>query len=354
MRTGVINDTHIGVRRQSGTTGESQALLNIAQIRKVKQFCEELIDVHGISQLLVNGDLFDRFEVDKIWEIQTFEMFRNLLDTYEELLLVLSRGNHDASKNTMKTSSFDNLCHYLQAIYPDRVMVIKDHMVQMDKSTYVIPHMPNQELFDAEMEKALLAIKGNSFAKFVCVHANFDNGFAVESDQSLNVSRYFADRFQQLDVNLIFGHEHQARQEDNVYIDGVQFPTSVSDCLREEDFYGFVLHDSGKVQWAESLKIDDVYVELDWATSDLPQSTNVNFIKLVGTATHEQATDVVRRLAELRKAAPSTVAVISNGVKVERDGVETVAVTDLSQFDLLKEVLNALPEDYREFAESLV
>src|SRR5574340_346375 len=169
--------------RKGGVTTESQAALRVAQYAHFERL---LANCRGDT--IINGDLFDGFMVDPNDVILTFQAFANWFKhvANPNCTLTLVAGNHDWNPRGGKTSSFHLLCHFMKTMFPDNVQVIdyEDGFTPIYPDIWAIPHMPNQALFDLEIEKALAENHG-----WLLLHANYNNTFAQHSDHSLNVSQ---------------------------------------------------------------------------------------------------------------------------------------------------------------------
>jgi hypothetical protein len=188
--------------------------------------------------------------------------------------------------------------------------------------------------------------------KYVLVHANFDNSFAAEAEHSLNLSREQAKELTKAGHTVIFGHEHQGRQAfgGKVIVVGNQFPSSVSDCLSHGDGqkdgkkYALIIDEEGPLQ-VETWCQEGNSVAVKW--HELGEYTGpAKFIRVTGKANADQAADVVKAIAEMRKT--STAFVITNAVKVEQiDGTEEIAVSeeDLRSIDVIEMLLQSLTEE---------
>lgn len=335
----IINDTHLGVRRSAGTTKESQAALSGFILDKF----DDLLTLADGGNLLINGDLFDRFEVDKLTEFEAFRMLSDWLRRNNSCRLFLAAGNHDLSRDSSRRSSFDNLCRYLQSFASAQVVEINGELYCSD-GWGVIPHMANQELFDAELEKAL-----NTSIKHLFLHCNYDNHFAAQTDHSLNLSAEQASKFAERGITLVLAHEHNKRRTGNVIIVGNQIATSVADCVHDEGSKQYAVLYGGGLELKDFCPLPELYTAVDWQ-GDLPD--DASFIRVEGEADYSQASEVVERIAEWRKTSQAFV--ITNAVRVG-----TMDTGHLSQdirsekFDIWQTLLSHLPEDLRTMAEEL-
>lgn len=335
----IINDLHLGVTRSAGTTRESAAALSQWML---DQF-QRLLDLAEGCDLLINGDLFDKCEVSREVEFQVFKMLGDWMDNTCGCL-ILSAGNHDENLADHLPSSFRNLCKYMEAFRPYRVDAVVGHMLYVFHHSVVVPHMPNQTLFDKELEKVL----NDSRQTRTCfVHCNYDNFFAVQADHSLNISPETAAKFKERGIQLVFAHEHNARDLGNVKIIGNQIPSSIADCLDPNPAKQYAtLDQNGKLETHDFIRVSDVYGEVDWRVDALPDK---QFIRVVGEAEYEEAAAVVQKIAEWRRSSDAFV--ISNAVKVGTLSTEIgTADVQAEGFDVWQELLKHLPENLREFA----
>ena len=338
----IINDTHLGVTRTAGTTNTSASKLQSWMLR---QF-DLLLNQCQNSNLLVNGDLFDKFEVDKGIEFCVYARLLVWLKENPRQVLFLSAGNHDLSKDSSRRSSFINLCKYLSISgCQDRVRIMEEGVNLITDGVAVIPHVPNQELLEANLEAAL-QIEG---LHTLFLHCNFDNHFAAQTDHSLNLSAERAQQFAEKGIQLVLGHEHHGRHLGNVRIIGNQIPSSIADCLDPNKVKQYAVLEGRKLTLHDFMPVEDVFTEVDWQTDTLPDK---QFIRVTGDAAYEQASEVVQRIAEWRKSSDAFV--ITNAVKVGSLDTQT-ALPDVqsASFDVWKMLLEKLPEDLREFAEEV-
>lgn len=326
MTLTVINDWHLGAVRSGGTTPASALQLREDLLRQGEEILE---NTNG--DLLVNGDLFDGPDIPRADLLRAVRMFSNWSQNAGSGDLFLANGNHDLDKNSTRLSSFQFFAKLLCELHPDRVVHITEGTVLDQHDAYVIPHVANQDLFNLELEKV-------PACRYLFVHANYDNQFAVESDHSLNLSKAQAEA---LPVEyIVFGHEHQARTElgGKVVIVGNQFPSSISDCLGNCDKSLLVIED-GAYKLHTTWTAEGDYSAQDWR--DL-QDTG-RFIRVTGTATAAEADKVVTVLGRFRREAKALV--ITNAVKIEGvdDGAEmALSHEEVTSFNVLEALLEYL------------
>lgn len=343
----VINDTHLGVSRVAGATAASAEALYEWQF---SQFQSLLAKNSG--DLVVNGDLFDKFDVENRVLLRTFNTFADWLFDDRGNRLFLVAGNHDLSKDSSKLSSFEMLCGLLLRQFGVlRVQVANGKGRYLDWGptcpVWVIPHMANQDLFDAELAKV------PSDAKSVLLHCNYDNGFAAQSDHSLNLTRSQAEA---LPGTLVLGHEHQQRfaLDDRIVVVGNQIPTSVADCLGPEMKYVANLDlATGRTTLEPWLDVTVVFERKDWR--DLGEDSNAKFIRVEGDASAQEAAQVVTKIAQFR--ARSRAFVVTNSVRVEGANIMHGVVESLQDartYDVVEAILGMLDDAERAVIKRLM
>lgn len=345
----ILNDLHVGASRKAGTTPASQAALT----EHIHQHFEALINATDEDHIVINGDLFDGFEVPGTDLIRTFSVIdRWFMKSRQAQHLTLIAGNHDYNPRGDKVSSFHLLAHFLKVRRGMAVYVI-DHtrgLSRVADRVWAIPHMPNQDLFDIELSRAM-----SERGDFLLLHANYDNNFAAESDHSLNVSREIAAELVDRGWTLIFGHEHQVRVTESIVIPGNQIPTSVADCLGCHGKHYLTL--SGKEtqlrEWL-NLEEDKVFTRIDWRNLDA--DPGYQFIRVEGTATAGEAAEVVDAVARFR--AKTEAYVVTNAVKVEGvaafDELAEMSLEQITAFNVLDALLEELSEEEGKVVKELL
>ena len=329
----ILSDVHIGAIRSAGTTPTTQYALRQHVLSEFKR----LLPVTG--DLLLNGDLFDTNNIPISDVLKTYIILNDWLTQHPDSKLYNATGNHDASKTSTVLSSFQFLGKLLKLAHPNRYVHIEEPM--MTPHGYVIPHLRNQDLFNH-------ALSNVQECPFLFLHANFDNGFAAQSDQSLNVSREQAEICKARII--VFGHEHHKRIVGKVVIPGNQIATSVSDWLSPQD-KGYVTITDGKLDYVTSAVRATEFIELEWRNLEV---SDHKFVRVSGEASGDEASDVVNAINAFRKKSEAfvitnAVAISTGSVKVDFDSTLT-AVQHFSVMDALKEILT---EDEMRVVETL-
>lgn len=332
----VISDVHIGVNRSAGTTPASALALRKYLLSNFEKMLSST-DEH----LVILGDLFDTYQIPMTDLLETYRLLSHWLLTKQQHLTLVC-GNHDLSTDSTKLSSFQFLAELLTDSHK-RVQLVQGSGQQVGH-TYIIPHVANQDLFNLELDKV-------PECEWLLVHCNYDNYFAKESDHSLNLSKEQAQASKA--KHILFAHEHHARTAlgGKVVIPGNQVPSSVSDCLSDDDKYMTRLVPGSAPEmiqtWSKSK-----FKELDWTQLE---TCDAEFIRVVGTCKPEEAADMADAIARYRKISEAFV--ITNAVKVvgteAEDALQLHSLEAIKKFDVLEALKKILAPDEIKILETL-
>lgn len=340
-----INDLHLGVTRSGGTTPQSQTAL-----RDYLRTClaHTLYDYSG-QHVVINGDLFDSFQVETGEVIAAHKIFSNFIKDGGTLTLIM--GNHDASAKGDKVSSFHLLAHILESTDPDSVDVV-DHtrgFSCIGDGVFAISHCMNQALFDLELAKAA---KHDGEDSYLLLHCNYKNGFAENSDHSLNINDEQVGALMRAGWTLVLGHEHQGYtlRGGRVIVVGNQFPSSVADCIGDPEKHLLVI--DGGHEFVCTWDANGSYIEANWR--DLTNIDGYNFIRVVGNATALEAAAVIKAVSQLRQRSDAYV--ITNSVKVEGQDMtmNTESIESIKAFDVMGAIYAELNEREIETVKELM
>ena len=313
----ILNDCHLAASRSAGTTANTKIAL---RARLIEQF-KDLLPTDA-SDLMILGDLFDTFDINPLDLYSAYVLLANWLELNKAAQLYLIAGNHDVSKTSSTVSSFELLCNLLRYSYASQVKVILEPT--MTPYGYVIPHLPNQTLFNEAL--ALVPECQNLF-----LHVNYDNHFAVQSDQSLNLTELQADACKA--KRIIIAHEHNMKQSGKILIPGNQIASSVSDWISSPTKY-YTQVDGTEARLVACRQRDSEYTEVDWK---LLETATTPFIRVVGKVKPEDATLAITAIAKFRAVSPALV--ISSAIEVltEDDSAQFAASLESAQaFDVMK------------------
>lgn len=290
----ILNDLHIGAIRNAGTTPLTQLLLR-------QQLLFEFDALLPESDLMILGDLFDTVNVPVVDVLATYFSLKTWITKGYKLYLVA--GNHDLSKSSDVLSSFDFLASLLVDNTPNQVTIIKG-AGQLTPWGYVIPHLANQDLFNH-------AVSLVPKCDYLFLHCNYDNYFATQADQSLNLSKEQAEACPA--THIVIAHEHHHRQFGKVTLPGCQLTSSIADWLSDSDKYYATIRDND-LQLVRCKEKSAYYTEMDWRLDRVPVQP---FIRVVGQASTEEATKAVNAVGRIRKLSDAFV--VSNAIKILSD-----------------------------------
>lgn len=345
MTTLTLNDLHLGVARVSGTTPKSAEELRAFLQAHFAATLEEHMD----KDVVILGDLFDTFWVEPRELIAAYNTLSDWLFA-SKCKLTLVAGNHDHSPKGEKVSSFEFLCKMLVGRFPGSVFIVDagTGLQVLSPRVYAIPHMPNQDLFEIELEKALQLPSG-----WLMLHCNYINNFADKADHSLNITEEWAEKLT-AEHRLMIAHEHLHRHIGRghmVEILGNQWPSSVSDCLGTANAqadgkkYMTVLHDDMGFQRIETWDSSG-FAEIDWRDIN-GSNPNAQFCRVTGSANSAEAEDVINAIAKFRQS--SNAFVITNAVKIEGmaeiEGMAGFNLETVKSFDVMSALLAQLEPD---------
>ena len=307
FKTLILNDCHLGVKRQAGTTEKSRAALEEYQLQEF----EKLLNL-PFNSLIIAGDLFDKRNVEEHIMERVIELLRN-----KDCMIVL--GNHDLG------GKFDNTLSSAEFVARlTKASIIKEPTYIESMNLYIVPHLFSQTEFD----KAIANCPDNCT---MLTHCNIDSGFAT-GDHSLNLTLEQINKL----GKVIAAHEHHQRQYHNVTVLGNQFPSSIADC-------------QGPAKRA--MYLDGTEVET-WDGSDYKkflytdefESTSARFIEITGLCQPGEITDITKRILKFRNQSEAFI--IKNSVKVQQKE-ERISIEAVTHFNIIELFLEALPESTR-------
>lgn len=289
-----INDTHISANRVAGATPASALALKKYSLDSFEEFLTTVNE-----DTLIAGDLFDTWQASLSDVLRTYQILNAWLLKGHRLTVMAA--NHDLSTDSSKLGSLQ----FLMALFgshPNVAFVIGQG-AWVAEGVYCVPHVHNQDEFNLQLSRV-------PECEVLVLHANLDSPFVVHSDHSLGVSRAQLDNLPAKAV--YFAHEHHQRTLGKAFVGGVQWPTSVSDCLDKKDKFAYRIVGSS----FEPIKTWDKsnYAEVDWRE---PTQSDAQFIRIVGHCKPEEAHDMANVVARYRK--DSDAFVVSNAVRVGDD-----------------------------------
>lgn len=355
-RTLVLNDHHVGVERTGGTTISSAAALRSFALEKHTD-CMNLATTVGAKRVIVNGDLSDTYSIALAQALELYVATHQFMLALPDIEVVWALGNHDLSKDSSKLGTVAFIGALLRTLHPGQFTLV-DRPMALDDDTYVIPHLVNQEAFDAALEEVPAS------TKWLYLHCNYDNVFAGQADHSLNLAREQAKELTRGGTKIILGHEHQGRElmAGKVIIVGNQFPTSVADCLSHGDAQRdgrkrAIVVDGDSWESVTTWTPDDEdgwFARVDWKELKDIEEEGRGFIRVEGEAAAGQSTDAIRAIAAFRSKAQSYV--VTNAVRTEQvEGLRDLAdsIEDIKSINVIDMLLEYLTPEQRDVITSL-
>lgn len=314
----IVSDLHLGLKRKAGATPQSMAAYADQQFITADMVLRE----HPAQHLLITGDLFAAGQVD----YATLWRAAELLRAWGGDIYCL-QGNHDIIRDRTQMPAL----RFLAKLLRPRFHLI-DEPTMITEEIAVVPHLPNQEAYDAAISDAAVD------ALILVTHANYENPFAQGQDHSLNLT---ADQAAQFEL-VLNGHEHLPRQVRNVQMLGSLYPCQPAEA--RDDHWAWLWDGQGAP--TPVLSYTPSYEEQDWRELGPPNSL---FLRVTGEAEAGEAAVVIQLVSQFRQAYPE-VFMIANAVKVGDLvlGELAQAAEDLDMFDPLAAILALLSTQHRE------
>jgi metallophosphoesterase superfamily enzyme len=345
----IINDIHLGARRQAGTTNHSREQLGRYTF---EQFKEVLKRCSGSASTIILGDLFNKA---KVGEVALYMAFRILCDhmrsSNQELILV--RGNHDNRSETVNDMCSLELLYVLlkdakdSGVFEGDVYLIYNEPEHFDTGGvdfYIIPHVFNQEEFDRQLGAVPEGVG------FLLLHCNYDNYFA-QGDHSLNLSKSQAKKITDTGTKILIAHEHHARRiNSNLIILGNQFPTSIDDCLGGGQKAMYVVRPDGTIEPSVTWEAAGNYLDSPYDQVEHVPSNGYSFVRVSGVCEKSEFARVVREVNELRKR--SNAFIVSNAVKMREQKMDSRTKEEIETIDIVGMLLSSLSDTSRRRVEA--
>lgn len=337
----VFTDPHLGKSLASHTTQDSRRRLRDGLYQQVVGLLERFPHARKVCL----GDLFDRFQnaEDVIWQGM------NVAGRLDYLMA----GNHDlindrerlgtlqllhrAEVGSIQLTAFGEAKGFLQEPVPGVAFLF-------------IPHHSTDDLFQKSLHAASDWARGKPAGTkaYLCVHCNYDSGFAVD-DTALSLSRKQAhDLLDDGFDYILIGHDHHPREdwEGRVIVLGNTHPTGFGDIT---DKRVLLIRPDGRHEFHTIWKRSEGYLEIEAGDLVHPdfafdRVANVEFVEIVGDLEASQVMDLARAVRKVWLSwAPLAV---RNRVELVKAGSnEAVASHEFDQLDQqIRAELAARPE----------
>ena len=344
----VINDLHLSPNRTGGTTPQSQQNLR-DYMRERFQFLLGL----GQSEVVCNGDFFDGFNVDTAEVVKAYQIIADWLHDNPQAKFYNIQGNHDWHAAGSKLSSWHLMNHFLTSHFGERVKVFDTGFEHVSGNTYCIPHMPNTELFNMEIDKAR---RFDGKGCFLLLHCNVKNKFCDERDHSLGITDEQLGNLMRAGFTCVVGHEHigYTLRGGRVIVVGAQTSSSISDCIGDPSKEALLIED-GTATPIQTQCTADVYAEVDWQEDHVPA---VKFVRFVGEASAVQAADVISRISKFRQGCGDDIFVVTNAVKIAGHeamaDMAEVSLENVKAYDVVAAIMEQLEPREAEVVRGLL
>ncbi len=357
-KTLIISDLHLGVQRSGGTTRTSADELREWGHQQHAKLLNLAVE-HDCSDIIVNGDLSDVYDLPLAQALEIYAVVDAFLTRCPTIKVYWALGNHDLSKDSSRLGTVAFIGAILQAKHSNFALL--NHPQFASRDAYVIPHVPNQDLFDLELSRVPEEVN------WIYLHCNYDNTFATQADHSLNLAREQAKALKARGIKMVLGHEHQGRESlgGHVIIVGNQFPTSVADCLSHGDAqkdgkkHALIIdHAAGTHEYVTTWDPDSDdgwYAEVDWRELKDVVEEGRGFVRVVGDASAAESSEAIKAISAFRQRSKSFV--ITNAVKVEQvEGMEEIAdsIEDIRSVNVIELLMEMLDPQQRAKVEELM
>lgn len=339
----IINDLHLDPKRVGGTTMQSREELKEYAFKELEKLLKAAA---GVDMLIVLGDIFTSSHPNNWHVVKAATLFNRFLNSNPGSALTFVRGNHDS-----KSDRINDLCglEVLHALVPRARLCWTPNTrsgsfnTKSGKVFYIIPHMFDQTEFD----NAVGMIP--SICDFLLIHANIDNGFAVNADHSLNLSAEQIKTLADKGVTVISAHEHQQRRPfENVHVIGNQFPVSIADCIGN-DYKHMMFIEDGEISYKTTWTAEGSYA--DTGIDELESYLDHQFIRVSGECQPNEFSDALTKIAKARKDTDAFV--LANSLKVIRQDQKKVEA-DVDKLNVIEMLVECVNEEFQDLLKGLV
>jgi len=119
-KIGLIGDPHLGRKFETGVPLDRRGEREESQWAQV----EEELNTPGLDVVIFVGDVFDQFAVPNAVVMRFFKLIMDAYNAHPDLHIVVIRGNHDASRDVDKVSSYAILARMIES--GDRLIITED------------------------------------------------------------------------------------------------------------------------------------------------------------------------------------------------------------------------------------
>lgn len=295
MKIFIYTDPHIGLRNVANVTQVSAQRMRGKGFSHTKYLLDHVKPEGAMAFCL--GDLFDQYSNDEATIWQAAELLKHPGITLA--------GNHDIANRSDRMSSLE----LLRDFSGDHVMVgawgePSVFQTAIGSTMFVfIPHVSSQELFEKAIEEAKTICTGSGKFNVLCLHCNYNSGFAANQDTSLNLTSDKAKELLSHFHHIFLGHEHVPAQhfDGRVAIIGNTFPTGFGDISDKR----VLIYDTETGQYESVHTLSWSGLLWQGKLSELPEEVNCHFLDLEDDLPRGEAFKLVNKLYKL----PTTFAI---------------------------------------------
>jgi DNA repair exonuclease SbcCD nuclease subunit len=222
-KVGTIGDVHLG---RSFLTGVPLVRRGEREASVFAQFVSEL-NTPNLDFNICLGDIFDQFVVAPEYVLRVANSYRAAAAANPTRWYVLVRGNHDASRDADKASSFDLLWELLQGV--ENIVIARDKVEIIEHGMFRLGVLPWHPFVNSK-EMARKLGEGADFREYDLVVGHWDR-VTFEENPHNAVPLFELKPFTKL---VISGHDHRPFDEE---INGIRviFPGSMQPYAHGED-----------------------------------------------------------------------------------------------------------------------
>ncbi|AJD82938.1 endonuclease subunit [Achromobacter phage JWF] len=158
-KIGLIGDPHLGRKFETGVPLDRRGEREASQWVQL----EEELNTEGLDVAIIVGDVFDQFAVPNSVVMDFFNVLMDAYMNHDDLHIVVIRGNHDASRDVGKVSSYAILARMIES--GDRLIITEDdpEILVFHDSVLRIGLLPWHPFRNSREQAKLLTEQGYEF-----------------------------------------------------------------------------------------------------------------------------------------------------------------------------------------------
>lgn len=198
-KIGLIGDPHLGRKFETGVPLERRGEREESQWAQV----EEELNTPGLDVAIFVGDVFDQFAVPNAIVMRFYSLLMDAYSNNDNLRILVLRGNHDASRDVGKVSSYAILARMIES--GNRIVITEDQpeVVEFEDSVLRIGLLPWHPFRNSREQAKILTNEG---LEFDLVVGHWDR-VTFEEEPHNNIPFNELRAYTKL---LVSGHDHNA------------------------------------------------------------------------------------------------------------------------------------------------